>query len=227
MPTTTATPTAIPTPTTFQIQVSTSSDDAKEKGNGSVRLSSSDLEFATDQLVGIRFTGITVPQGATIASASIQLRALEADTLVTDLIIEGQAADTTSTFTTASNDISSRPRTTAFASWSPPAWNTVGEAGPDQQTSDFSPVIQEIVDRTGWSSGNSLVIVITGSGNRVADSFDGDSGAAGAPLLQVAYTPMPEPGLLLQLASGVLALAVLGKRRRCAKGRRSERCPIG
>ena len=41
--------------------------------------------------------------------------------------------------------------------------------------------------------------------------------------LTVFYTP--EPGLSLQLASGVLALAVLGKRRRCANGRRSERCP--
>jgi hypothetical protein len=101
----------------------------------------------------------------------------------------------------------------------------MGEAGPDQQTADIGPVIQEIVDRTGWSSGNSLVVIISGSGDRVAESFDGD--AASAPLLQVAYTPMPEPGLLLQLASGVLALAVLGKRRRCANGRRNERCPIG
>jgi hypothetical protein len=32
--------------------------------------------------------------------------------------------------------------------------------------------------------------------------------------LRVFYTP--EPGLLLQLASGVLALAMFGKRRRCA-----------
>jgi len=159
--------------------------------------------------MGIRFTGITVPQGATIASASIQFQALEVDSEITSLTIEGQASDTTSTFTTAINDISSRPRTTEFAPWSPPAWNTIGEAGPDQQTADISPVIQEIVDRTGWSNGNSLVIIISGLGKRVADSFDGN--AAGAPLLQLAHTP--EPGAMLQLVSGGVGLAWLQRRR--------------
>jgi hypothetical protein len=180
----------------------------------------------------MRFTGITVPQGATIASASIQFETQEVQSQVTALNIEGQASDTTSTFTTATNDISSRPGTTASASWSPPAWDTIGEAGPDQRTTDISPVIQEIVDRTGWSSGNALVIIITGSGKRVADSFDGD--AAGAALLQVAYTtgtptptptaspsptPTPEPGVLLQLVSGGIGLAWLNRRR--------NRSPVG
>jgi hypothetical protein len=49
----------------------------------------------------------------------------------------------------------------------------------------MSAVIQEIVDRSGWSSGNALAIIITGSGKRVADSFDGD--ANGAPLLHLRY----------------------------------------
>jgi hypothetical protein len=71
-------------------------------------------------------------------------------------------------------------------------------------------VIQEIVDRTGWSSGNSLVVIITGSGNRIAESFDGDSGAA-APLLQVAYAP--EPAAMLQLVAGGVGLAWLQRRR--------------
>jgi hypothetical protein len=61
----------------------------------------------------------------------------------------------------------------------------VREAGPDQQTPDLSPVIQEIVDRPGWSSGNALAIIITGSGKRVAESFNGD--ANGAPLLHLRY----------------------------------------
>jgi hypothetical protein len=40
-------------------------------------------------------------------------------------------------------------------------------------------VIGEIVDGSGWSSGNALVLVITGSGKRVADAFEGH----GAPVL--------------------------------------------
>jgi hypothetical protein len=60
-----------------------------------------------------------------------------------------------------------------------------GEAGAGQRTPDISSIIQEIVTRLGWSSGNSLVVIITGTGERTAESYDGDS--AGAPLLYVEY----------------------------------------
>jgi len=69
--------------------------------------------------------------------------------------------------------------------WSPVPWTTVGQAGPDQQTSNLSAVIQEITDRLGWSGGNSLAILITGTGERTAESFDGSQ--LGAPLLHVEY----------------------------------------
>ena len=42
----------------------------------------------------------------------------------------------------------------------------MGEAGPYQQTPDIASVIQEIVDRAGWRSGNSLALIITGTGNK-------------------------------------------------------------
>jgi hypothetical protein len=37
-------------------------------------------------------------------------------------------------------------------------------AGPDQRAPDLSAVIQDIVDRLGWESGNGLVLIVTGSG---------------------------------------------------------------
>ena len=49
-------------------------------------------------------------------------------------------------------------------------WTTVGQAGPDEQTSNIAAVIQEIVNRPGWSSNNALAIVITGTGQRVAEA---------------------------------------------------------
>ena len=57
--------------------------------------------------------------------------------------------------------------------------------------------MQEIVDQGGWTAGNSAVIVISGTGRRVAESFEGDP--EGAPLLHVEYrttgsgNPMPSP----------------------------------
>ena len=52
------------------------------------------------------------------------------------------------------------------------------EAGPDQQTPNIAAVVQEIVNRSGWSNGNSLVIIIYGTGERTAESYDGNPAAA-------------------------------------------------
>jgi hypothetical protein len=51
---------------------------------------------------------------------------------------------------------------------------------------DIKTIVQEIVNRPGWSSGNSLAFIITGTGTRTAESYEGNFGAA--PLLHVEYT---------------------------------------
>ncbi len=179
-----------------EVRVSVGSDDAEERPDKRMKvdLSSSDLELvyaSGDQTVGMRFSGVEILQGTTIVNAYVQFQVDETSSEPTNLSIEGEAVDHAATFTASSGNISSRPRTTAAVSWPPPPsttiapWTTIGEAGPDQRTPDIASVIQEIVDRPGWSSGNSLVIIITGTGKRVAESFNGDP--AGAPLLHVEY----------------------------------------
>ncbi len=49
-------------------------------------------------------------------------------------------------------------------------------------------MIQEIVTRPGWASGNSLAIIITGTGHRTAEAYDGVP--ARAPLLHIEYRPL-------------------------------------
>jgi hypothetical protein len=64
----------------------------------------------------------------------------------------------------------------------------VGVAGPDQRTPDLTLVMREIVERPGWVAGNDLVLIVTGgagSARRVAESFEGNAGAAA--LLHVEY----------------------------------------
>ncbi len=180
------------TPMVLETRVSSSSDDAEESvSSGSMYRTSSDLELvdagSTPQLVGMRFTGLTIPQGATITAAYIQFTVDETDSGTTSLTIRGQDADDAASFSSSSYDISSRATTSASASWSPPAWNTVGEAGSDQRTPDLSAIIQEIVDRGGWSSGNDLAIIVSGTGERTAESYNGSSSKA--PLLHVEYQP--------------------------------------
>jgi hypothetical protein len=70
----------------------------------------------------------------------------------------------------------------ASALWAPPAW-AERQQGLAQRTSDLSAVVQEIVNRPGWASGNAISLVITGSGQRVAKSFE--TGAP--PVLHVEY----------------------------------------
>jgi hypothetical protein len=184
-----------PAPVT-EVMVAAGSDDAEENvATGAVDLTSSDLEIteegspADNQLIGMRFNGIVVPQGAIITSAYVQFHVDETDIPGDNRpgtkFLRGEAVDNAATFSATAFDISSRPTTSAEASWDWPLWLTTHEEGPDQQTSDIAAVIQELVDRPGWSPGNSLVLIITGSGENAAESFDGEADAA--PLLHISY----------------------------------------
>jgi hypothetical protein len=169
------------------IQIAHSRDDAEERSDGSIGKGSNDLELvfnqegpgnSGNQTVGLRFNGVNIPQGSHINNAYIQFTAEDTTSNTTVLLIEGEATDNSPIFAKSAFNISSRPRTAASVGWSPAPWLTLGQAGPDQRTDNIAPVIQEIVNRSGWSSGNSLVIIITGSGDRVAESYNGDKAAA-------------------------------------------------
>ena len=170
-------------------RVAAGSDDAEEKPSGRVVRGNNDLELVTDsvvQKVGLRFTGLTIPRGATIRAAYVQFQADETQSETTSLTFQAQAADNAPTFSTAKFNVSSRPRTTNSVTWSPvPSWTNVGDAGPAQRTPDLSALVQAIVNRSGWNSGNAMVLVITGSGHRTAEAFE--SGAATAARLHVEY----------------------------------------
>ncbi len=176
----------------MEVQVSASSDDAEERPSGSVKLASSDLELTQDktnqQIVGMRFTGLNIPPGATIQNAYLQFQADETGSDPTSLTIQAEAADNATTFTSTRGNISSRTTTNAAVPWSPAPWNTKGEAGPNQQTPNIATVIQELVNRPGWSSGNSLAIIVTGTGKRTAEAFNGVPSAA--PMLHIEYLPV-------------------------------------
>ena len=171
-------------------RVSSSSDDAEQQG-GPADLTSSDLELATDpslgsQIIGMRFNGLNIPQGAVITNAYIQFTVDEtANDNPCVINIYGQAADNAETFLAASANISSRPRTNAATIWPPQAWLSIGDAGAAQQTPDISSIIQEIVNRSGYASTSSIAIIMDGTGRRTAESFNGSP--TQAPELCVSY----------------------------------------
>ena len=183
-------------PQSFSVRVSAGSDDAEEftASNGWIYLTGNDLELihdSEDQIVGMRFNSIPIPAGATILDARVQFTVKDATTGACSLVIRGQAADHATTFTTSRYNISSRLLTSAAVNWTPAAWPAVGAAGPDQQTPNLSSILQEIVSRPGWQSGNSLALIVTGSGTRTASAYE--RSASQAPQLLVTYSTSTTP----------------------------------
>ncbi len=60
-----------------------------------------------------------------------------------------------------------------------------GERSGKQRTPSLSSLIQEVVAQPDWQEGNAVAFIITGSGKRVAESYDGDKDSA--PVLYVEY----------------------------------------
>ena len=184
-------------------QVAVSDDDAEESGAGNISLGSSDLELVETggaaQVVGIRFPGLDIPAGAEIVSATLQFTVDETSNAATSLLVQAEATVDAAPFQRVEFDISGRTRTATSVAWQVPIWPTVGDAGPDQQTPDLAAVLQEVVDQPGWASGNAVVFIVTGSGTRTAESFDG--APAGAPVLDVEYTVEPNDPPLVTITT--------------------------
>ena len=179
---------------TFEKRVGATYDDAEEYAStGYMYGNSTDLELADDfdhagttQHIGIRFSGVAIPPGATITNAYVQFTVDEASSGASNLTIHGQDADDALSFNPTTYNITSRAATTATVGWTPPDWNSVGAAGADQRTPDLSSVLQEIVNRPGWSSCNAMALVVSGTGQRTAESYEGYSSKA--PLLHVEWS---------------------------------------
>jgi hypothetical protein len=173
--------------TTVEYRVKAKTDDAEERPTGVIFVLNTELDLAYnrgEQAVGLRFSGVNIPKGAKIVAATVQFKAGRRSSGDCLLSIAAEATDNAQPFVYRRSDISSRPSTTATVQWSPPPW-LKGAMGPDQRTPDLSPVIQEVVDREGWSMGNGIAIIITGDGRRMAVSYNGDP--AEAPLLHIEY----------------------------------------
>ena len=174
---------------TIDVRVSGSYNDAEQRSNGYVSRGSGDLELINDvsygnQIVGLRFQNIQIPQGYNITAAYIEFSADETNNVnPCDLTISGQAIDDAPYFSSTYYNISNRTKTSASVAWSPEEWTTVHAT---YQTTEIKSIVQEIVNRAGWTAGNDMVFIIEGTGRRVAESYDGYSSKA--PLLHVTFS---------------------------------------
>ncbi len=171
-------------------RVATSADDAEESSAGTVTLTSTDLELtqeATTQTVGMRFTGIGIPAGARILKAYVQFSTDEVSSVLTNLVIRGQVSAAAPAFVVKRRNISARRKTKAAVAWAPVPWSVLDEVGEGQRTPDISAIVQEVLAVPGRQVGAPLVLIITGKGKRIAESYDGDKSRA--PLLHIEFEP--------------------------------------
>jgi len=159
-----------------EIRVSAALDDAEQSSPDA-----DDLDLGLT-LVGVRFAGVDVPQGAGILSASVQFTADNvfggSNAVDTNLDIYAIAADDVPSFSANTGvNLGGVIRTAAAAGWPIPPWS-VSESGPAELTPNLKDIVQELVDRPGWQSGNALALIFAGVGRREAESFDGNPARA-------------------------------------------------
>ncbi len=200
--------------TSTERRVAASADDAEQSSSGSMSLTSSRLQLihdSSDQIVGMRWRNLGIPQGAVITGAYIQFFAAESQTEATSLVFRGQASDNAPAFTSSSKNVSGRSRTSATVNWKPSSWRS-GDVTATQRTPDLKAIVQEIVGRPGWAANNGLAIIVNGTGHRTAVSYDQSSSKA--PLLHVDYTTTQTPAdaapvAKLTVKPGASSLAVI------------------
>ncbi|MEW9798746.1 PilC/PilY family type IV pilus protein [Alteromonas sp. CYL-A6] len=188
-------------PISPELITSTSSgnDDAYEISS-SVNTSSSDIVLSSGTstvLSGLRFTGLNIPQGATITSAYIRFTSSGYNIAATDFLLRGELTGDSTAFSSTSTNLSSRTPTLTQVDWV----TDNGFPGTDEviTTPDISPIIQEIVDQDAWCGGQSLSVLMEGrssdaASNRKVRSYD--RGRSGSPQLVVTYDESTATGCI-------------------------------
>ena len=184
-----------PANSSVSIRINDRDDDVEEDDDGDVDENSSDLELVydgEDQHVGLRFNGVNIPPSSNIICAHIDFEIDEREDDDTDLDIFIQNIGNAPAFNDGNNtyDVTGR----ISAGDASVSWDDAEDLPVNAilTSPDIGSLVQNVVSRADWASGNSMAFIINGSGERVVESYNGEQG--GAALLRVEYAS-PAAGL--------------------------------
>ena len=174
--------------TEFTASIVDSQDDAWERQDGtglSITQNNNSVKAGPNNSnrdnTGLRFENVTIPQGATIDSATISVTFAGAsfDTIKCD--IHCNDVDDAADFTTEA-DVTSRARTSDSTEW-----DEVDSSG---TSPDFKNAVQEVINRPGWESGNALMVILAGgtNGSALQALFRDFTNGSGEASITINYT---------------------------------------
>lgn len=189
------------TATTINLQVNANADSAYDTaGSGSLNyinpLRLGGKSTTNVNTTGVRFNGVTVPNGALINAVTLDFQENWGSDYGTNVKNKfyAEATDNAATYSTGSLP-RDRTKTTASVDWD--TNGVIVASGSWYSTSTTAPIpelktiVQEVVDRSGWASGNSLSIIATDDGSTNdwwAEPRSHDFGASSAPKISITYT---------------------------------------
>lgn len=138
--------------------------------------------------VGLRFSNVSVPRGATITSATLNFHAAETTSTASNYTIRIENSGNTSTFTDTARSISGTTKHADTVAWSvTDAWELDQPvAGPD-----ITSLVQRVVnDNADWCGNNAVSVYIAPrdfASSRRVYSFDHGQGMA--PTLDITFEP--------------------------------------
>jgi glucose/arabinose dehydrogenase len=197
-PTFTFTPSNTPTRTNTPVPgggnltrtIGSAADDVNEDGTiyspNSAPMFIGNGQSTTASWLGLRFTNITVPRGATITTAQVEVAAASTSWINLGFTLQAENVGSCAAFTSTSKP-SQRTLTTQNV---PHTSNVQWTAGTYYALNSMTTVVQAVTNRADWNSGNNLCITLKGTSSAWArkfiHSFDGNP--ALAPRLVIVYT---------------------------------------
>lgn len=176
-------------PVTATYLVATGADDVNEEGasfSSGAGLWVGSGASATGSYLGLRFTGVTIPAGATITSAFLELTASTTQWTAIAFELAAEAAGNSAPFSATTRPSQRTLLVPRVAHTSDVQWT----AGTRYGLNNMAPVLQALVDQPAWAAGQALSVIARGTGGAWARKFlaGAEGGAGVAPRLVVTYT---------------------------------------
>ena len=184
----------VPVDQTLTFQIAGGTNDVQEEGT-SFNATANTIWVGNGQLpgphiAGLRFTGVTIPAGAVIVSARLEVTPAATQWNLLSYEAAAEAAVASAPFSTTSRPsqrtlLPPRILHSSDIQWVNNTWQPL--AG------ELAPLLQGVIDQAGWASGNPLSLVLRGNGAAFSRKrFTSADGTAGrGPRLVVTFRAVP------------------------------------